>query len=126
MESGQSLSIWISNSLGANHLGQNVGILLPRKARISLSSPLYFISGCKTWIIQILNEFLNVLSLTKPESVKCETPLLFGQSKSKSLNETNRISYFSRSRRPASPLSISNATDGPLSDWEHLFFLTGE
>ena len=54
---------------------------------IYMSSPLYFISGCKTWIIQILNEFLNVLSLTQPETVKSETPLLFGQSKSKSLGK---------------------------------------
>ena len=52
-----------------------------------MSSPLYFISGYKTWIIQILNEFLNVLSLTQPETVKSETPLLFGQSKSKSLGK---------------------------------------
>ena len=129
MESGQSLSIWISNSLGANHLGQNVGILLPRKARISLSSPLYFISGCKTWIIQILNEFLNVLSLTQPETVKSETPLLFGQSKSK----RNKPNFLFFSQPPPgltsvvfSSLSISDATDGPLSDWEHLFFLAGE
>jgi hypothetical protein len=40
MELGQSLSIWINDLLGAKHLRQKLGILMPREARISRTGTL--------------------------------------------------------------------------------------